>query len=584
MGGSGMGSSYREDEMTEKKSDLVRAKISRRKFITTAAAAGIATPLAVACAPAPVAAPVAPVQVEVTRIVEMEGKTVVEQVMVTPTPLPAKVDLVVGGGQGLYEPLPSPLLTTIGAFARMVNSKLVETDPTFGEILPDLAESWAVSADGATYTFALRKGVKWHDGAPFTAADVVFTYMTLLHPAIAGWMTSRLLSILGAQEYKEGTASDVPGLVAVDDNTLKITMSKASPLLLQNLSAIWIYPSHLLKDIPTDKLADDPFWTTSLVGTGAFKFKEFQKDQFWSLTRNDDYWRGKPKLETYTSRFVKDASVGIISLEKGELDVFGMTTPDDIERLAGVNYLDVAYAPNTTGNGLTTGKLLANDKIRQAIAHAINRDEMAKVIYKGTAKVMTTCFMAPWVPTDGVNMHPFDPEKSKVLIKESGFDVTKEIDIVTYYTDAFNGRVLAAFQQYLTDVGLKVTVKQAEFATIEKDWNAGNIALAFGGFPAGPDPDSRRDTFYSKGNAYAKYQDDKVDELFDAGGSEFEQSKRATIYGELSKLLNEHSWVIPLWQPPRYIGFNKKFKGMAGNTPAGNLTFYMGIENWYFES
>ena len=581
MGGSGTGSSYREVEMTEKKSDLVRAKISRRKFIATAAAAGIATPLAVACAPAPVAAPVAPVQVEVTRIVEMEGKTVVEQVMVTPTALPAKVDLVTAN----FDDNPPPILTTSGNFASFVYSKLITMDPGFSEILPDLAESWEQSADGVSVVFKLRQGVTWHDGEPLTADDVIFTYTTLADPAVSGWQVSRLSNILGFQEYKAGTSKDISGLVKVDDLTVKIVQAVASPMLLENLAMIWIYPYHLLKDVPGDKMLGASYWQDSLVGTGVFKFKEWKREESFTLTANENYWRGAPILQSYTGRNIKDPNVGIISLMKGEIDMMSVNSPDDIAKIQSVNYLAASYSPNTTQNGLTMGsKVFTNDLIRRGIAHAINREEVADKIYKGTAKVNKVAFNAAWVSTDGVDMHDFDPDKAKALIKESGWDVKKEIQIVTYYTDAFNGRVLAAFQQYLVDVGLNATVLQSEWAAIEKGWNEGTLPIAFGGYPQGPDPSATKDNFYSRGNDYAKYSDPVVDDLYDAGDAEFDQAKRGKIYNELHKALNDHCWVIPLWQPPRYKAYSKKLIGVEGNTAAGNLTFYGQVEKWHFDA
>lgn len=155
---------------------------------------------------------------------------------------------------------------------------------------------------------------------------------------------------------------------------------------------------------------------------------------------------------------------------------------------------------------------------------------------------------------------------------------------MTYYTDPFNGRVIAAFQQYLVDVGLNVTVLQSEWAAIEKGWNEGTIPIAFGGYPQGPDPSATKDNFYSRGNDYAKYSDSVVDDLYDAADSEFDVVKRGKIFNELHKALNDHSWVIPLWQPPRFKAYAKKLIGVEGNTPAGNLTFYGQHEKWFFEA
>lgn len=462
---------------------------------------------------------------------------------------------------------------------------LVALDQTLTQPLPALAETWDLSDDSLTYTFHLRSGVTWHDGQPFTSADVLWSYQTLLHPDVGGILPPNLASVKGATAYKAGEATDIPGLEAPDDQTLKVTLEAPSPLLLQQLATIYILPKHLLGEVKPSALPDDPYFRESLVGLGPFKFKELQMDQFISAVRNDGYYRGAPLLDGIIGKKVDEPSVRILSQEQNELDIIGLQTPDDIAHVQANDQLSVFPGLPIIGNFFESGmkpEILSDERVRQAILYAIDRETLANALWKGTVSLINSPFVVSWVPLDGLNAYAYDPEKAKSLLAEAGWKSDDELEIWAYYTDQFTGQLLAAFQQYLGDAGMKVKIRQAEWSELEPEYNTRNFGLLYGGGTIGPDPDNTRLYFHSKSSFNTQYRDETVDRLYDEGLATLDQTQRATIYSELAARLNELSWWMMLWTPPRYLSVSKTVSDLTewiGPSPY-HISFYTGSETW----
>jgi peptide/nickel transport system substrate-binding protein len=437
--------------------------------------------------------------------------------------------------------------------------------PNYYDVVPALAESWVVSDDNLTYTFTLRKDVTWHDGQPFTSADIVWSYTTLLHPAISGVLPPALTPIQGAQAYKNGEATEIPGLSAPDEYTVTITTESTSPTFLQGLATVWILPKHLLETAPPETLFDDPYFQNSLVGTGPFKFKEMQEDQFQTVDRYDGYYRGTPLLDSIICMNITQPSVAILSQESGELDIISVRAADDIVHVRDNPNLNAWPGPVVAAQNFDTGivpDVLQDKRVRQAILYALDRTTITESLLKGTAKVMDTLFLTEWVPKDQSTIYNYDPDKAKTLLAESGWSASDTLEIAAYYTDAGTTTLLAAMQQYLADVGMKTTVRQTEWANIEKDWQVQNFGILYQGASGGPDPDFVRLYFHSESTYNLFRRDPKVDELIDEGASVLDPEARAPIYAELSGILNDLLWWIPLWSPLRYWAAVKNVQGV----------------------
>src|SRR5262245_24036652 len=213
-----------------------------------------------------------------------------------------------------------------------IYSHLVTYDVGYTKLIGDLAEKWSVSDDNLTWTFNLRKGVKWHDGSDFTADDVAFSVEVCLDPKAGGCTkAAQLAQIKGAKDYIDGKAKTVAGLEVVDPTTIKITTDAPNAALADTLAETYILQKASLGQVPHDQVGKSDYWTTKAIGTGPFKLSKYQAGQFIELDRFDDYFRGKPLLDKLIRREFKDPATALLAFDKGEID-FTYLTADEVER------------------------------------------------------------------------------------------------------------------------------------------------------------------------------------------------------------------------------------------------------------
>ena len=301
-----------------------------------------------------------------------------------------------------------------------VSSKVIEplAEASFAEdgLEGRLATSWEGSPDGLSVTFKLREGVKWHNGKPFTSADVAFSALQVWKP----------LQNLGRVVFKDLEAVDTP-----DELTAVFRFAKPTPfqLIRNSLPALTsVVPKHLYEgtDIANNPANNQP------VGTGPFKFAEHKAGEFYRLERNPDYWgKDQPHLDEIVYRVLPDRAAAAGSLEAGEIDLaaFSAVPLADLDRIGKVEGLEVI----TKGFEALTYQLvveinhrrkeLADLKVRQAIAHAIDKDFVVKTIFLGYAKAATGPVPAndQQFYTADVPTYAFDVEKAKALLDQAGY-------------------------------------------------------------------------------------------------------------------------------------------------------------------
>jgi peptide/nickel transport system substrate-binding protein len=200
----------------------------------------------------------------------------------------------------------NPLQATAGfTWLELYYSKLVLYDVNFTAVQGELAESWDVSADGTQYTFKLRPGVTWHDGQPFTSADVKFTIELAKNPDSASYIGAKFSGV---------TAIDTP-----DDQTAVITLGTPNASLLDALTFLVMLPKHALESIAPADLVQSDWWRTNPIGTGPFKWSAYKPGEYVELVAYDGYWRGRPKLDKIINRFFPEAGSAVIALRSGEI-------------------------------------------------------------------------------------------------------------------------------------------------------------------------------------------------------------------------------------------------------------------------
>ncbi|MBB5703294.1 peptide/nickel transport system substrate-binding protein [Ochrobactrum daejeonense] len=307
-----------------------------------------------------------------------------------------------------------------------VASKVIEplAEASFeGEngLVPRLATGWEGSGDGLTATFRLREGVKWHDGTPFTSADVAFSAMEVWKP----------LQNLGRVVFKALEKVETP-----DEHTAIFHFSASTPFqLIRNaLPALTaVLPKHIFAG--TDIMANPA--NEKLVGTGPFKYAGHKTGEYYRLEKNTDYWgEGEPYLDEIVYRVLPDraAAAGALEAEEIDLAAFSAVPLADLDRVSKVPGLEViskGYEALTYQLVVEINhrrKELADLKVRQAIAHAIDRDFVVKTIFLGYAKTSTgpvprydSQFHSGDVP-----LYPFDVAKANALLDEAGYERGKD--------------------------------------------------------------------------------------------------------------------------------------------------------------
>src|SRR5215204_1850947 len=253
------------------------------------------------------------------------------------------------GRETEFAPIFMPLHTSTGTQTQMfdmIYSRLlkVRDDLSF---VPDAAESYEVD-DATTFTFKIREGMTWHDGEPFTANDIIFTYKLALTQTSGATAAGKLKQIKGATAFYDGEATEIPGLELVDDSTIRITLEKPNVAFLTGTagsnSLVWILPEHIYKDVDPATLEEAPATQSPTVGSGAYQFVEYVPDQYLSFKANPNYHLGAPKIEQAFIRLAEPATQ-LAQLESGELHMMSRMAAKEAKRLETSDVLSIIYTP-----------------------------------------------------------------------------------------------------------------------------------------------------------------------------------------------------------------------------------------------
>lgn len=465
---------------------------------------------------------------------------------------------------------------------------LVTYNVAYSEILPDLAESWSASEDGQTWTFKLRQGVTFHDGGAFTADDVIFSVELCLDSVVKCNKANELSTIVGAKEFRDGTATSVSGLKAVDSNTLEVTTDGPNAAILDTFAETWILSKASMEGVSHENLDQNDYWRTKSVGTGPFKFVQFVEGQYIETAAFDNYWRGRPKIDKLIRREFKDPATALLAFDAGEID-FTYLTLDELERESNNENAVVIPGPSQVDNAITINPkahpAFGDPKFRQAILYAIDRKSIIESIYQGAANPVPCFFGNPKYYPEGIEPYDYNPEKAKALLAELGVDpaTLPEFVLDTYYNDQLSADVMTVMQANLADIGIKISLMPLDGTS----WNARyyekqESQMTFLGGANGPDPNRAYQYFHSQStasNIYG-YNNPKTDELLEAGRKETDPAKRTAIYQELCTVLGQDLPWIYLWQTTRYGLISKRIANFQFTPAPGGGSYYDEAEKW----
>lgn len=430
------------------------------------------------------------------------------------------------------------------------------------EVVPDLAKSWKVSKDGKIWTFYLRKDVKWHDGHPFTAEDVVFTFNAILDPKVNSVRRSDYIIDGKPIQFK-----------ALDKYTVQAVLPKPfAPFLVR--SGMSIIPKHILKgtDINTAEFNRKP------VGTGPFIFKEWVTGDHVTVVRNPSYYLGKPMLAEIVFKIIPDENARLVALEAGEIDETGIP-PKDYKRMKAMEGINVfefdALTYTYLGFNLANPKF-ADPRVRRALAYATNKEQLVSLIFKGLASpAYAPSAPVSWAYSDDVPKYPYNPEKAKQLLKEAGME-DLEFTILVNQGNKEREKAAVILQQQYKKVGVKVKVRVMEWSALLKIINAPKDPKDFEtviiGWSLGLDPDAYtiwHSSQYPRGFNFIKYKNPEVDRLLELGRTTMKKSERKKIYAKLWKVIASDQPYLFLWYPKAISGVRERVGGLSKPGPAG---------------
>lgn len=421
----------------------------------------------------------------------------------------------------------------------LVFNTLVKYGTDFA-IKPDLAESWEIRKDGKQVVFKLRQGVKFHDGTPFDANAVKWNIEHRLDPAVASPQRQLLAPIIDSVQV-------------IDAATVAFNLKQPSPGLLGLLGE---RPGFMMSPSAAQKFGKE--FGSNPVGSGPFVFKEWVRGSHITVEKNPSYWEpGKPYLDRVVLRDISDAVVGAQRLITGELDFVGELSPTAVAPVRGRPGLKLL--PITVGRWYSLQWRLDkppfdNPKLRQAIAHAIDRKRLNDIVMAGQGSVSDgPTPPGLWWYDAAIKSYPYDPAKARALLKEAGYGSGFEFVLSTPQVGDLQ-RINQLVQEQAAAVGIKFTLAPVSAS----EWYAklvdGSTNMSPTRWTQRPDPDGLLYIlFHSKGFANStRYKNEKVDALLDEARQSYDQNKRQKLYSEAQKLIVQDSPMMPLFFSVEY--------------------------------
>ncbi len=530
------------------------------------------------------------------------------------------VSSTIGEGPKTFNPFNTKDATS-ATMADMMFDGLVSSRPDTGEIIPKLAKSFEISPDGKTYTFYLRRGIKWSDGQPITADDVVFTWNKIILAGLGNTSTRDSVLIDGK----------LPKVRKVDDYTVKFITLKPFAPFLRILSAP-IAPKHIFEPV-VKKGAKyfDSFWSTTtnpkdFVLSGAFKLKEYLAAQRVVFERNPDYYEinlnGEklPYLDKIIYLIVGDLNNEILKFEAKELDVIGLrgsnvgrykkkeAKSDYVIYNLGPDTGTMFVALNLNKRKNNQGKYYVAPKkqvwfndlnFRNAIDWAIDRKAMVNNVANGLASTLFTSesLNSIYLNKKLAKGHPKNIKKAKQYLKKSGFywknkDLYDksgnrvEFDLYTNAGNTEREAIGVMLKQDLEDLGMKVNFKPVEFnSLVNKLVNSLDWDLVIMGLTGSPlEPHNGKNVWSSIGTLHLFYQrtdgkaydkllwESKLDKIIDEASLKINFKDRKKLYDEYQQIIYDEKPIIYLYSPIRVTAIRKKF-GNIYPSPLSGITY-----------
>lgn len=442
-----------------------------------------------------------------------------------------------------------------------------------GQVIPRLAERWDYDPDTLSYTFYLAQGVTWHDGQPFTAEDVKFTYEAIMDPDNGSE---------NAPNYE-----DVTDITVIDNHTVSFTLSAVNTAFLEYMTMA-ILPQHLLEgeDMQTSDFFRAP------VGTGPYKLESWDVGQSITLVKNPDYFAGAANIDTIVFKIVTDSNAKAMQLQTGELDLAQVTPKDaaSFEGKAGYtvydmttsDYRGILYNFNNT-------YWQENADLIPAISCAIDRQAIVDAVLLGQGLPAYGPLQRNIYNNENVEHYDYNPEKAKSVLESAGCTMGsngyyerngEEIGFVISVMAGEQDRIdiAQAAAQQLRDVGIHCTVD----IPAKMDWGGQQACLIGWGSPFDADDHTYKVFGTDKGANYSGYSNEKVDEYLTKARESSDPAVRKEYYDLFQQeLANDPAYAFICYIDANYVA-SSRLHGISTDTVMGHhgVGIFWNVREW----
>ena len=415
---------------------------------------------------------------------------------------------------------------------------LIELDEVSREFVPCLAEDWEIGEDNATYIFKLKKGVKFHNGEELKASDVVFS-----------------LNRAKTSPYQASQTSQIKDVTEIDEYTVQVTVTEPFAPFLLSMSYISILNEKAVTE-SGEAYGENP------VGTGPYKYVRHDIGERVVLERFDEYFRGPASIKNVEYQVITDANTTVIALETGEVD-FAYVIP----MISRQSIVDNPELTTHEFESITFNYSIMNNEIepfnnllvRQAINYAVDKEAIIQIAEEGMGKVTDSIFNKHiFGYSENVKGYEYNPEKAKELLAEAGYPDGFEITLKTMESQK---KVAQIIQEDLNKIGITANVEVCEKNAYIQDIIGGNYEMGNLGITVGTDAEFFSIAFHSTGGLnVSKYNNPRVDALFEEAKTILDKNERIARYEELSQILVDDAVVVPLYFPTKAYAAHKDLK------------------------
>lgn len=426
--------------------------------------------------------------------------------------------------------------------ANQVYEGLVRFKQGSVEIEPALAESYEVSPDGLHWTFHLRKDVRFQDGSLFNADAVIFSVMRQMdpyHPFHAAGRMRYARFLFGDRSTTETEL--VTDVVAPDSHTVVFQLSRPHTPFLKNLA---MTPAMIVSPQAVKTYAKD--FNTTMVGTGPFRLSSHKRDQSVTISRNENYWGAKSRLDQVRFRILKDPNVRVNSIRKGDSDIISGIDPSSLPLLEKDDNVQVLSEASMNLGYLSLNNKRApldNPKVRLALAYAIDRAYIVNTLFSGTSVEAKTIIPPGMIGFSPENEgFPHNPQKARKLLKEAGFPNGFTLTLSSHdrarIYNPVGGKLAERVQQDLSAVGITVKIDQTEFSTFLDKVKSGAYQMAINGWISdNGDPDNFIYELAGREDNEHNYVNPEATRLMRDAAMEMDEGRRAEMYRKAEDLL-----------------------------------------------